>query len=266
MTTYLKELFKSQFFWCSTTGLFVCLIMSVAFTQTNEIKVSVLEYLFTFDKSNFTGSTDAHSLISHTNSTVLSIIYPIISGFAIAPLFCDKNNCGFSRFAVIRTGKYRLSLYQLLTTVIATFATTFIAFTLYTVTVTIAFPTVVGGLFEAFLLKLLLLFVVMLIGSLLCLLCASLISNQYFALFTPMFLCYIISGLCDRAVVAMSYTFGWGQETYMMTMINPYNILSLNAYIGEMPDWFAYSMPIIIVVSLLVITFFTVSAKGGRQR
>lgn len=261
MRSYIYELVRSKFLWCSVIGLYLCLITSTAGTLSDGSTITVVEYIFS-DRTAFSGFNIGFEYVLFSfNSQILSVIYPLVAGFATVALFCDKRAYKYSLFVNIRKESAVIALYELSTSFIAMVICSVLVYIGYAVTIISVFPIKHLEISQLFI-SAILLSIVMLVGNLLSLICATIVSNKYFALFVPMFLLYLLRGITDSIVISVISSEGIGEKAYVLELLNPYNYLNL--YSSGIPIVLKFIIPGAVILIISVISFACLYISGRR--
>lgn len=261
MKSYIYELVRSKFLWCSVVGLYFCLITSTAGTLPDGSTITVIEYMFS-DRTAFSGFNFGFEYVLFSfNSQILAVIYPLVAGFTTVTLFCDKRAYKYSVFVNIRKGSAAIALYELSTSFIAMAICSVLAYTGYAITIMSVFPLKQLQISQLFI-STILLSLVMLVGNLLSLICATIVPNKYFALFVPMFLLYLLRGITDSIVISVISSEGIGEKAYILELLNPFNYLDL--YSSGIPVTVKFIIPGAVILIISAISFACLYISGRR--
>ena len=261
MRAYIYELVCSKFLWCSVIGLYLCLVTSTAGTLSDGSAITVVEYIFS-DRTAFSGFNFGFEYVLFSfNSQILAVIYPLVAGFATVTLFCDKRAYKYSVFVNIRKGSAAIAIYELSTSFITMAICSVLAYTGYAITIISVFPIRQLEMSQLFI-SAILLSLVMLVGNLLSLICATIVPNKYFALFVPMFLLYLLRGITDSIVISVISSEGIGEKAYILELLSPFNYLNL--YSSGIPVTLKFIIPGAVILIISAISFACLYISGRR--
>lgn len=264
MRQEIYQLIKSKYLWLSTAAMTICLFLSIAGHQKDGTYVSTAEYLLTPNRENaFTGAVSSTELIQNISSQILPLLAPVIGGFSTVALFCDKYDSGFIRFSLPRAGKIRLALFELTKSVLASFIIVFVSFLIYFEALLLVLPGSDESLIFTSLQKEMLLFSFVLSGNLWCLICACIADNKYFALFTPMFIFYLMQSIAKSLIFSRLQGEAGYEKIEYLALIDPYSLVNLNTNLLPIGVNIFYYLLMIILPA--VAAYFLIIRKEERE-